>query len=114
MKQVLVLGLLPLAKLAFSQGVTDKIAPNSTAPDGCVGDLDGQFVLTSKYVDDVVATSGDSTTAATDDDSDDSGNSTARFKRMKRDDTALLTCTIKGNQLFDSDGRTGYIASSRQ
>jgi len=113
MKQALVLGLLPLVKFAFAQGVTDKIYPNTTADTSkCVGDLDGTFVLTSKYVDDVVANTN--TDSDDDDSDDDSGNSTAKFKRVKRDDTALLTCTIKGDQLFDADGRTGYIASSRQ
>jgi hypothetical protein len=71
--------------LAAPQGVTAAIAPQASAPAGCLASHSGQFQITVQNV----------TTGA----------------KVKRD---ALEITLSGGILKDAQGRTGYIADNYQ
>jgi hypothetical protein len=82
---------------AASASVTADISPSTSSPAGAVSSYDGQFELT------VVNAS----TAA-------SKRDIEARQSTSCGQSGVLTCTLKGGILKDSQNRTGYIASNHQ
>lgn len=85
-----------LVGAAFAQGVTDKIAPEGGIPDGCSGSFDGNFEITVAQV-----------TYAKRDQRDLS-------KRAECGANGVLVLSLSDESIYDSQERTGYIASNFQ
>ncbi|KAH6618261.1 putative covalently-linked cell wall protein [Chaetomium sp. MPI-SDFR-AT-0129] len=88
---------LAMATLGFAQGVTEQIAPDGQAPDGCQADFSGNFQITV----DKLTFKANTVRAAED---VDAGCAS----------TSNLVVSLNNGVLTDGLNRTGYIASNYQ
>lgn len=89
----LVLAILGLA-MAAPQGVSEKVSPTGSAPAGCTGSFDGSFEITvTKPLE---------------------KRDLNLEKRAECGENGILVVTLADGSVFDSQDRTGYIASNRQ
>ncbi|MCJ1286529.1 hypothetical protein MMC26_005875 [Xylographa opegraphella] len=103
MKYALALAALAATVLAnpVPQAITADITPTAAAPPGCMPTFPGTFVIT---ITNVTTTSGKRDVAEA-----------ALDKRVVScGSSGTLVETLSGGQLFDSHGRTGYIAANYQ
>ncbi|KAI0174892.1 covalently-linked cell wall protein [Pestalotiopsis sp. NC0098] len=78
---------------AYAQGVTDKIAPEGGIPDGCSGSFDGNFEITVAQV---------------------SYSKRDLPQRAECGANGVLVLSLSDDSIYDSQQRTGYIASNSQ
>ncbi|KAK0710115.1 hypothetical protein B0T26DRAFT_432848 [Lasiosphaeria miniovina] len=90
------LALLATAASAVAQGVTDKISPKESAPDGCQPSVDGKFEIA------IVETGSKSK------------RDSFFQKRASCSGDGILVAGLSDGVISDAQGRIGYIASNYQ